>query len=134
MELINIKEILEMCSEPHVILKRDGDLYSYKRGEDIDVFARDGTQLIREILHLVSGRITDNKSVSVSLYQGHRHIDFSENNILVVRIDVIDSLDIFKEELLSNNKYAQLAFRLFEYAKHPEKVKHLNFIKEHIND
>ncbi len=122
---VDIKTILDACSEQFVIVKKDGNLYEYEIGNDIDIFARDAMKLVQEILYIS----TNEASVKVATCDGHSHIDFMEGNVLIVRLDIIDTLDLYKDLLLENNNYAQLAFRLFEYAKCPHKQKHLDFVK-----
>ncbi len=130
---IDIKIILDACLEPFVIVKKSGNLYEYEIGNDIDIFSVDAIRLTKEILHTFTnnsnGIVFNNVSIKITECERHSQIDFMEGNTLIVRLDIIDTLDIFKSILLEDNKYAQLAFRLFEYAEHPDKRKHLNFVK-----
>ena len=47
---IEIKQILDSCSEPFVIVKKNDDPYEYEIGSDIDIFARNAVELTKEIL------------------------------------------------------------------------------------
>lgn len=132
---INIRTILESCQEPFVVVKKDGDRYAYDIGNDIDIFAKNATALTKEILNVcVSKKIVSESQIRITITEEHTHIDFMDGDTLIVRIDIIDTLDIFKNVLLFNdNHYAQLAFRLFELAVNPHKTKHLEFVKNELN-
>ncbi len=119
-----------MCTEPFVFLKRDKEDYGYVPGGDIDILARNAQQLTREILHLSSGLIIDELSLKINKHEEHYHIDYMENDEIIVRLDIIDTLDGFKRLLLDYDEYAHLAFRLLEYAKCPHKKKHLKHVKD----
>ncbi len=127
---MDVEKMLNICSEPFVLLKRDHDDYSYDIGGDIDIMARNAEQLVREILHLSYGLVTDTLSIRLQKHEEHHHIDFIEDDKIVVRIDIIDNMEDFKKLLMDGNKYAHLAFRLMEYAKYPQKKKHLNYVKK----
>lgn len=147
---IDIKIILDLCKEPFVVVKKDGDLYEYKIGGDIDIFTNNATILAKQILEVSTINnefppcsfcmsdpqkphndvVYDNRFIRVITPDKHIQIDFMDGDILIVRLDIIDTLDIFKEKLLQNDRYAQLAFRLFEYALYPNKSKHLKFVKD----
>ena len=131
---MEIKGILDKCSEPFVLIKRTKNDYKYEVGEDIDIMARNGLQLCREILHLSLGALNNKISVRIRRYDEHHHVDFMEDDKLIVRIDIIDTLETFKEILLTGNEYAQLGFRLFEYAKNPSKKKHFDYVKDYFKN
>ena len=139
---IDVKTILDACTEPFVIVKKDKDLYEYEIGNDIDILAREAAQLVKEILHVSTSLVSEEISIKVTIYDtynqsifvhGHSHIDFMEGDVLIIRLDIIDTLDIFKDTLLINNDYAQLAFRLLEYSISPHKQKHLDFVRDKLN-
>ena len=134
-QIIDIRTILELCEEPFVVVKKDGDRYRYEIGGDIDIFAKNTTALTKEILGVAMSKdIVGESQIEVTVTEEHTHIDFKDKDTLIVRIDIIDTLDIFKNVLLFNdNHYAQLAFRLFELAINPHKTKHLEFVKNELN-
>lgn len=123
-----------MCSEPFIFVKRASDDYSYEFGGDIDVMTRDASQLTREILHLSHSMVGNGVSIRMKNEDDHYHIDFLDGDKIIVRIDIIETLDLFKEVLMEDSIYAQLAFRLFEYAKYPEKKKHLEYVEKYFKE
>jgi len=128
-----IENMFKMCSEPFVFVKREQDDYSYEEGGDIDIMARDALQLAKEIIHLSHSMVGNGSSVRMKKYEDHYHVDFLEGDNIIVRIDIIDTLDI-KDLLIKNSVEAQLAFRLLEYARFPHKKKHLEYVKKYFKE
>lgn len=127
--MIDIKSILNQCSVPYVFIK--GSSCDYTMGNDIDIFCQDKNEMARQIIHLSFNFVTE-VSIKVKEHQGHIHIDFIDED-LVVRIDLIDTLNIYNNLILSGNEYADLAIRLMEYGLYPNKKKHFDYVYDKIN-
>ncbi len=126
---IDIEELLSLVSVPFVVIKKSDKYPKYDLGDDIDIYCKEAGEMVGQLLHLSRGFISDGYTVQVKKDGYNIHIDFLAGDILIVRIDVLSSLDTFGDILLSGDTNADLALRLFEYAKHPEKIKHLKFVK-----
>lgn len=128
---IDIHSILSMVSVQHIVIKKSPVYPDYEIGSDIDIFCQDKNEMARQIQHLAFGLLDKGYKISVENIEGHIHIDLIKEK-LIIRIDLIDSLDVYKELILSDSKYADLAIRLLEYGKCPDKNKHLEYVKSHL--
>ena len=127
---LDITWLLGACSVDYVIIKQSDKFPEYSDGDDIDIFCVDAKEMCRQILHLTADMIGE-FSIRVQKDGYHTHIDFMRDEVLMVRLDLIDTLDDFKKDLLDGGKYAHLGIRLLELSKHPHKTKHLKHV-EHV--
>lgn len=128
---IDIQSILSLVSVKFVVIKKSPIYPDYEIGNDIDIFCQDKNEMARQIQHLAYNLVDQGYKISVCEEDGHIHIDFIKDK-LIIRIDLIDSLDVYKELVLSDSEYAELAIRLLEYGVYPNKTKHLDYVKSHL--
>jgi len=126
--MINIKEIIDSYKDC-VVIKKSPDYPNYQPGDDVDIFCRSLSEMVYMIM-LVGRKYMEEYTVVKKTYQDHTHIDFMKDNKLEIRFDLIENLDCYKDALLADNEYAQLAVRLLDFAQNPNKTKHLEFVKD----
>jgi len=127
---IDIQTVLSKTSVGYIVIKKSPIYPDYEIGNDIDVYCQDKNEMARQIQHLSFGLLDRGYKIAVESIDGHIHIDFIKVE-LILRIDLIDSLDVYRELILSGSEYADLAIRLLEYGKYPNKTKHLDYVKSH---
>jgi len=126
-----VDEILKLVSVKHRVIRKGPAYPAYKDGNDVDIFCEDAREFARQILHLTIPMTNDGWTIRVSQTDLHIHVDFLRD-ILILRLDLIDTLDGYKQMILNGG--GELGLRMLEWERYPVKEKHLKYIKEKICD
>lgn len=141
---INIPKILEQCiGLDYVILRNTYDFNDYPIGGDIDILTRDVSGFVTAIMKELNNYAINGYTIHKTIPDSHTHIDILKDKTLLIRFDLIDSLTLDTNTLitylLANKKEknkimfpdaaGDMFTRLLEYFNNTAKVKHLDFVK-----
>ena len=119
-------DLLRQVSVRHAVIRRRSE---YRTGDDIDILCDNKLEMANQLIYLAKHLIAEGVDVRLARADDHIHLDFLRGGVLQTRFDLIDSLDVYKEQVYRGDEAADVALRLLEYAKHPEKVKHLDYAR-----
>ena len=147
--------------ECYCIVKGD-DLLSYREGSDIDIFCFDMVSIAKKIMATANSYVSKGYSVSVNNErEDHWHIDLLKNNKIDIRFDLYSAMPEYKRISVKDSLFSsvvegrickefdgvevcyqsfidELIIKYLEYVENyklrPDKVRHLDYILEKIED
>lgn len=144
---VNIQKILEQCAGlDYVVLRNSDGFNDYPIGGDIDILTRDVSGVVSAIMKELNGYIFNGYTINKNIPDSHTHIDLLKDGVLIVRFDIVSTLTLDTESLVTyvleskkaKNKimfpsYAGDMFtRLLEYFNNPTKIKHLEYVNKNL--
>lgn len=151
---IDVLALLRDLDE-YILIKRDEFFPRYAPGSDIDLVVFDREESLRRVVHFYNNCVAPEGELSVTDTTGHCHADFRFDEVLDLRVDLIDDFDFFQNiavkrayltklfldrqrvqcgeyEIYVPGAEDELTLRYFEYLewfdRRPDKIKHLDYI------
>jgi len=152
LDLIDIFDSLK--NEQYCIVKKSLDFPEYEEGEDIDIFCYFVERIIEKILFKLKDY---NFEIKVKKENKRAYIDLLKDDKIYFRFDIYGKMPKYKNILIKDaffssiienshfennikvpSKIDEMIIRYLEYqeyyAQRPDKIKHIEYIKEYLNE
>ena len=156
---IDLKKVFSsLKDEQYVIIKKSLYFPEYHKGDDIDIFAYSIDKVSEKILFILKSLIWDGINIKIKRKEDNGiYIDVFDNGELEIRFDLYQKLPKYKNLLIKDalfssiienaiikndfkfpNEIDEMILRYIEYqewyAKRPDKIKHIEYVKEYLNN
>ena len=150
----------ELESRPNFcIVKLPKEFPDYIIGSDLDFFCYDIEETARTILAFLQKFISEDLTIKIIHYSNQIHIDFKNQDKIIIRFDLYGRLPAYKNVLIKESLFSSIIensimtergdckvrvpsqldeniIRYIEYheyyAQRPDKIKHINYIQQSI--
>lgn len=159
---LNLLEFFRNLEDEVYCIIKYSDITKYKEGSDIDIFCYNLKSYSKKILEVANNYVSQDFSINVSNnHVKHWHIDIMQNNKIEIRFDLYETMPSYRNILVKEALFSSIIensvvmnveeikvyvpsvvdetiIRYLEYIENyqlrPDKVKHLNYILDNIED
>ena len=147
---INVKNIFDSIEDlEYVVLRGKDDIFQLQEGADIDILVMDTAEVVKRLLAHLSTYAKSGYEIKKEEIYPHIHIDIMKDTTLILRIDILYVLpfslpsNVIIHTLLTRKKKdnyyvpstdMEIFTRLLEYFERPEKLRHLEYVRNLCKD
>ena len=95
---ISILSILDCLKDDYILLKKWDDFPAYVPGSDVDILVMDKFDSSKRLQNFLSSVLNgEDQFLRVCEGSSHIHLDIMQEDMLLLRVDLIDNFDFFTQ-------------------------------------